>query len=391
MKQNIKNIKETDLVYGSMILIPLSTLLQGYISLINQGLIAVIFVAYFLNIIQSGIRKKGLYSLMYVFVCICIAFLGSEFAGHVTGLRRLIYFPFMIFTYYIIIGEHKKCIKFFKEHKKLVDGVLNIWTILVGISIFIPSCYSDTEGWGSFKYFYSFTVEGGARLGGMTLLIMTMILMQMVVWQNKKYIYYFIVPLYTIFMCGSRIYLVLGLIEFVVAFYLFLNNKKYFWYMVIPLGVILVSIAFSTALGSKLESVQYTENSIHNIYDTVSNGRFTPIIDGAKRFIEEPVVRKVFGNGYGFIEDEMHHWAFNDYIDIGLVFGVFGLLIYGYWVHQSTKLLKKSKLPWYMLFAQWCCWLVLAMFGMYYRITTAVIAIPFAYLACYAWKKEENK
>lgn len=78
-------------------------------------------------------------------------------------------------------------------------------------------------------------------------------------------------------------------------------------------------------------------------------------------------------------------------VDLGLVFGIIGLIVYFICIHKADKMLCKSYLPWYMKLAQWGCWFLVAMFGMYYRMTATVIAIPFSYFACYVWKREKNE
>lgn len=386
-----KKVTCWEITYLSMVFMTLTTLFQGYISIANQILVLLVTAAMFCSAFYDGVQKKKIVIIMIVAFCCMIAFSRGQLAGHIYGLRRLLNFPFLVFVYFAIVWQKKKCLIFFKKKKRWVDYILKLWLLAVGISIFIPNCYDKTQGWGSFKYFYSFTKEGGARLGSVTLLVMAILLAQMAVHQQKRYFYWFLIPMYSIIMCGSRIYLAMGMIEFMIAFWFYLDNKKKFWLLAIPVVVLLLIIAMNSSLGAKLESTRYTEYSIHNVYDTVSNGRFTPIVVGVNNFKEESWARKLIGNGYGFIEDETHNWAFNDVVDLGLVFGIIGLIVYFICIHKADKMLCKSYLPWYMKLAQWGCWFLVAMFGMYYRMTATVIAIPFSYFACYVWKREKNE
>ena len=52
----------------------------------------------------------------------------------------------------------------FKENERYIEKIVQLWSVIVGISIFMPSSYVINKAWGSGRYFVSITGDS-FRLG----------------------------------------------------------------------------------------------------------------------------------------------------------------------------------------------------------------------------------
>ena len=307
------------------------------------------------------------------------------------GFDRVLYFLLMVYVYTVFSNIPEIFLQYVKKDFVFVNAVIDIWTVLVGISVFIPSCYKSSfgEGWGDASYFFSWTVEGGNRLGALTTLILAIELYLLVLTKKRKYFAYMIIPIYTLLMCGNRSYFITGVAIVVVAYYVFLDNKKLFVKTIIPVSIIGTIVVLNSALADKFLATQYNLNtSVLGKYDVISNGRFTPIVMCVRYFIESPLINKLFGNGFGFIESSIQTWSFNDIVDLGITYGILGLIVYFKCVYEMTKVLIKSQIPVYLKFLGFLAYFIPAMVGLYYRSIHAFLAIPIFYCAMLYYKTD---
>ena len=119
----------------------------------------------------------------------------------------LFYYLFsIIYAHYMCdnIGEVQDWLR---RKKRLISGIVIIWTIIVGISIFIPSCYKRQLNGG---YYFSSFCDTIFRLGPSAMFIQVFVIAMQVVHKNKKAIWYMIVPMYCYLAGSSRTYMVSG-------------------------------------------------------------------------------------------------------------------------------------------------------------------------------------
>lgn len=277
--------------------------------------------------------------------------------------------------YYNLIINNATFIRYLKTNLKFIEFIVITWSIIVGITIFIPGCYSTADTWGDYKYFFSIISEGGSRLGSDAVMIIALILI-LIIFDSAKITkcVFLIVPMYTVIMCGSRLYLFFGMIEMLICLYFVISNEKKFILISIPTCLALIFVSLVTSLGAKIAAKQYTSSSVHNKYDTISSGRFSPILRGVKAFYDSNLFNKIFGNGFAFIEEVTHNWVFNDFIEIGLIYGLVGLLCYLYIMRKSLLHMSKSSISFYMKVTVVCTWLVAAFFALFYRTVAYTIA-----------------
>lgn len=385
--------KNTDIMYSSIMLIALGVLLQSYFTYINIILVSITLFITGVNLCNKKITKAN--TLLFVACCICavICFCYGQSVGYQMSAKKIIYFIYFWGLYYNLIYNNKSFIRYIETNLSVLKIIVILWSMIVGVTIFIPQCYATVNTWGEYKYFFSIVQEGGSRLGEDAVMIMAIILILSLWGSAKKYFVFVIVPTYTVIMCGSRLYLLFGVVEILIILYVLINNEKKFILLSISTVVSVFGLSYATALGAKITAKQYTSSSIHNKYDTISSGRFTPIIRGVKSFFNLQSLNKIFGNGYGFIEEVTFNWVFNDFIEITLIYGLLGLFCYLYIVRKTMTYMRKTSLPFYMKAMIFCTYFVAASFALFYRSIAYVTAffITVAVLGGYVTGKNDEE
>lgn len=381
MKVNINT-----LFYRVMILVSIGQLITRIIPFSNRFLVIIMLLCALASIFRKY-KKAVLFILIMTVVSVLIAILQSRNATFTDGYDRGMYFILMMYIYCVFINEPERFHCYMKSDIRFVDTVIKIWSVAVGASIFVPSCYKvvgeGLTGWGNSKYFFSWVVEGSGRLSSIALLIMALEIYMLVLTKNKKYFLYITIPMYCILMSGNRTFFVTGVCECIIAYYIFVNNKRKFLLQIIPFTLILGALIMRSSFGAKMLATQYdASTAVLGKFDTITNGRFKPIVMCVTYFVNSPAINKLLGNGFGFIENHIHTWSFNDFIDIGITYGMFGLIAYILCIIGVTKIVINSDLPVYMKLLSFIGYLFPAMFGLYYRTLAAFIAVPIFYMAC---------
>lgn len=384
-------INISEWIYNFIFLIVLGTLFQSYLVAVNIILVFLTILFTVIYVIKYKIDRRNLVIFTIgIFCCGCCWGLG-KYNDYSLSPKKIIYYLYFLILYFNVIERHRELENYIKTNKHFLDMIIIVWNVVVGISALCPSCYGCPDNWGNYNYFFSIVKEGGARLGSCAYLLITIILVQISFFKKKRYIAALIIPLYTMIACGSRTYLIICIMECIIILFVYCDNKYIFELASALFTAIVIIIAKSTTLGAKMESVKWDENSLHNIYDTFSNGRFSPVFKGIDAFIEEPVLNKVFGNGWGYIEEVLLDWVFNDFIEICLIYGLIGLTLYIYCIKRSFNLLHYSKIPWYIKIIQLTLWFGMAFWGLYYRMPPTTIGVLLTIIASLEWKKEIDK
>lgn len=380
----VTRIKIIDLYYSSIVLVVLSTLFQSYFSFINVGLILISMCCLVLLLIKQPIKKNDFFIYGLCVVSIIVALLKTDTSVFFYFRERGVYFLFFVFISLRFISNPEEYFLFIKEKGTFVDAVIKIWNGLVLISIFNPGFYkslNEINGWGTGKYFYSYTAEGGARLCADCCMLLALVLIRLAITKDKKYLWYYLVPTYTIMAAGSRTYLIVYVCILVATAYFTVINKKRFFLIVIPVVIICFILVSKTPMMSKLLAVTSNERvSIMGKYDAFSNGRYTPIIKSVEYIREQSISNFLFGNGFGTIENKIGTWSFNDILEIFITYGVLGLIPY---LYSTFKVIRKSisrNLPLHISVLIIACYLTVSIISLYFRTTTALLC--FITLCC---------
>ena len=366
--------KTSDLFYGCIMLFPIATLFQSKLEQINKILFACL-VLFFLAILIKRIRKDRFpLFIAILFVCVVTIFNTN---GIAYNTNEYYYYPFAM-VYLIFMTDNIDEVKeYILNSKGYITSILNIWTICVFVSLFLPSSYNSV--WGDGRYFGSFC-QSIFRFGPTGIFISGLAVCAMIVYDERRYFYYSILPLFTILMGGSRTYMLVELCAFMVAWYYFVDSKKNFYLSLIPVTVALFAILVNSSMMDKFNSVSYTENSYFDYWGTITSGRSIFWAADIEHFRNAPFLEKVFGSGFNCVYDVNQKafggkvWAHNDFIQCLVSHGILGLVIYITIVWQLLKSIrKKEAVPFICLVF---LWLFNAFFNMFYTYFCSVLCLP---------------
>ena len=141
----------SDLFYSCIMLFPIATLFQSKLEQINKILFAFLML-FFLAILVKRIRKDRVFFFMAILLVYAAAIFKTN--GIAYNTNEYYYYPFAM-VYLIFMTDNIDEVKeYILNSKGYVTSVLNIWTICVFVSLFLPSSYNSV--WGGGRYFGSF-------------------------------------------------------------------------------------------------------------------------------------------------------------------------------------------------------------------------------------------
>lgn len=373
MKVDVKK-----LYYRCPILLSITYLIAQYLPFINRMVVGVMMVCYLILALKRRVRiREFLLIFAVTFTIVCAIILTQNLTAE--GYERGIYYFLMILFFYRSFTQADEFREYLKSDVAFINRVCYVWSGLVGISIFVPSCYRAIDGdhgWGTSKYFFSWTLEGAMRLTNIAMMAIAIETFLLIVTSQKKYFYLMVIPLYCILMSGNRGFILLGLAEFVIAYYFYIGNKKKFYRTLIPFAVVMGALIFFSAFGDKMQATMRTP-TVLSLGDTITNGRVTPILKCWEYFWDSPWWNRIWGNGYGFIEAVIRTWSFNDIIDILITYGLVGVVCYVVAISKMTKTLAKTKIPKMLKLLFFGGYFVAAMSSLFYRAALGFMTVPF--------------
>lgn len=352
-----------------------TTLIDG--TIINKLLFALLLCIYLVCVLTYGFLKQSFRYIIVLAINYLIAVCFTKLQDG-NNINMFFYYPFMITFSCFILDNKTRIIDVLYRNKKFVLFIIRCWTIIVGISIFLPSSYYVKEG-GSY-YFGSFcgTIF---RLGPAALFIMSLSLLSMIFYHRKIDIIYQVIPLYCVFMGSSRTYLISGLCIFIIAWYCYVGNRKKFWISFIPIALIGIFIIFNSSIGEK---IRYTldDSQYGDFWFRVTSSRSEFWAVDINGWLSQGIINKLFGSGIFFTENLTGIWAHNDFIEILCGFGLVGLILYCIIQFKLIRqLIKGGKKPTIVIICAVCCWLFNAFFNMYYTYFCSLLSYPFMLIA----------
>lgn len=360
-----------DTYISLLMLIPITTLVQYYIPFINVALFIIVFIFQGLVVLQR-IDKRS------------IVFLAISIIGYVIVLmqtknlkfdNQIVYYINWLLFATVISQNVDRFTKWIEENEFYTKMIMLIWSVVVAVSIPLPSSYYSKEGAG--RYFRSFT-ESIFRLGPTALFIECLALISIIVYKHRRDIIYMLLPLFCGFMGSSRTYFIVIVAVFILGLYFFSTTRFRFWLMAIPAGAAgIVAFSFS----SMSEKVKYTldENQFGDLLFRVSSGRSLLWERIWDRYVNLSSFRQFFGSGFGYTNRINHGlYAHNDFIEILATHGVFGLILYLFCIYILYRtFFKNKKVPLGIIGICVFVWLFNAMFNMFYWYTSAAFSLPF--------------
>lgn len=371
-------IKTNKLIIVLMVCYVFSSSLSkiGVFDLTNKGIVG------FLCLVIIGLfcRKKQTHftflvlSLTALVHVIAFAFPVSPKEGIAT------YFMFAFWVlFWLYVGDNKKdFLAASKSLKTVLKMVLILWTTVTAISFFIPICYK--LGWGGERYFTSFTMDS-FEIAPIALFMLALDILLFCFDKDKRSaILFAIVPLACVFAAGTRTYLIVVLVEFVVLLRLAIerNSRFYATSLICLIGFIL--LASVTNIGQKFLSATVESNDINVILEVFTNGRSEFWTIDFNAFLDGSAFEVLFGHGFSYVYElnqatiGMRLYAHNDFINILLNFGIVGMgLYFAVFIPVLVKTKRESgSLVAFLLSA---IWLFNAFFNMIYVYIAAVMAL----------------
>lgn len=379
---NELKIKTFDMFMYSIMLFPIMTVLIDS-GLINKLLFGLLIISYLLIILNKKINKKSFVIIILMLLGYLMSIINTEFP--LVNSNMFFYYPFII-IYMLFMDDYKKeVVNWFLNKEKTVRFIMKLWSFIVGISIFIPSCYYVKEG-GEI-YFGSF-VNTIFRLGPSCILIMSLVLISISLYKRKNDIVYTIVPMYSCFMGSSRTYLAIAIFIFLINLYVFFNNKKKFLLTLIPIiiisGVIIINTSIYKKILFTLDDSQYGD-----FWFRITSSRSEFWEKDLLAWSNEPIIKKIFGAGLNFTYTVSNLWGHNDFVEILCANGVIGLFIYLYIMIKSIFKVKNSSQILFIL--TFLVWFLNAFFNMHYTYFCCVLGLPFILIAIENYSLEIRK
>ena len=355
---------------------------------LNKILFAVLVAIYILLVFKYGISKRTAIILLLLVMNYFIALLATQM-DKLGNTNMFFYYPFMIAYSCFIIDNRRNFIRSLSNNKKFILFIIRLWSVLVGISIFLPSSYYIKEG-GAY-YFGSFVGEI-FRLGPGAIYIMSLVLISMSIYKRKKDFIYMLIPMYCFFMGSSRTYLISGICLFVIGWFWFVGNKKRFYLTIIPIGVVALIILWNSSIGDKIRFT-LDDSQYGDFWFRLTSSRSELWIRDLTGWASQEWPNKLFGCGIFYTEQLTGLWAHNDFIEILCSFGLIGVFEYCIVQYILIKSFIKStnRVPKLLTLCVVMCWLFNAFFNMYYTYFCSLLSYPYVLIAasCFYLKSQE--
>ncbi len=365
-----------DMFMITTMLFPIFTVTAGLDSL-NKVLFGLLLVIYCFTTIQQGLSRASIIWVMLLIVNLAFAVYQTQFP--MANLNLLFYYPFFTIYSLFAIDFKDKIIDFFHRYKDLVLLVMRFWTLLVGVSIFLPSSYYIKEAGES--YFGSY-VGSIFRLGPAAIFIMGLSMISMSIYERKWDIIFSAVPLYSFFSGSSRTYLVLGICIFAIQWYWFVGKKKIYYLTIIPIGMLTLGVIFLTPIGDKILHT-LDDSNYGDFWFRITNSRSLLWANLFTALREEPLQNLIFGSGIEYSARTINHWAHNDFIELICSFGYCGMGQYTITMFMCYKkfFTTKYRIPIVVILSIFMVWFFNAFFNMHYVYFCATLAYPIILIA----------
>ena len=237
----MKRIRDIDwIVLNLIILLPITTLFQAKVPIINKTIFFILIILLSYSLFVSTYKKT---TIAFVFGFSIVYMLSFFFTDGVADNPNEYFYMlfFILYANYIVI-KGRNIISVINGNRQHIYRVILIWNVCVLVSMFFKSSYRD-------GYFFSFT---GNVFRSATSALFVLSLLIFIVEYNKKTILLSILPLYCIFAGGSRTYLFVGIIVFIMIYYMIVPSEKFFLVSLIPMGIILLIIICNSSIMNKI-------------------------------------------------------------------------------------------------------------------------------------------
>ena len=375
-KINAQRTTFTALTVKGLMLFSIFTVLQGvsFFDNINKIWLVIVTLVLCARLITYSYSKVQLSMLIITCILHIVAVLYTDFPLYHTNM--LFYFFLWVILYLFFAKSIKKIQQVMASSSQYITGVLWVWTILVGISAFIPSCYRE-------NYFVSFTGTS-FRLMPSVLIVEALTIYLINSRDDGRFYFFLVLPCYAAFMSHSRTYFGIYILFLLMFAYMRAKTKKNFYICLIPLSLIMFFVMLNSAITDKFVEVWKEGVSFEEFLSSFTNSRTVFWKWDIDAFLELPFLQQFVGNGFNFVYDVsasyLTHgiWAHNDIINILLNFGYIGVIVYLWAYFQMIKAFwpRGNKIPFAVKALFQSAVFINSMMNMSYTYLCAMISYP---------------
>ena len=364
-----------DLYMGLICIYPITTtLIDG--TIINKLLFASLVALQVFSCCMNSMKRKTVLLLVWLVLQYLFVLYHTRFP--LINANLLFYYPFFLLYTYFVNDNSDIVVKWLVDRKTFIHSVVIVWSVIVGISIFVPSCYYIKEGGAA--YFGSWTNDI-FRLGPSAMFIQILVIVLQIIHKQKYAIAYMIIPMYCGFMGSSRTYLVINGLLFIISWYISCKKKSHFWLALLPAAGIFLLILTNSSMGQKM-LFTLDESRYGDFWFRITRSRSVLWADSLNAWKQLPVLNRLLGCDINFTAKVTGRWAHNDFIEVLCSFGLVGVIQY---IAAMLGMLKNSwkgiYLPRIIKISAVMVWLFNAFFNMHYVYFCAMLSYPFLVLA----------
>lgn len=311
------------------------------------------------------------------------------------GIATYFTFAFWVLFWLYLAQNIEMFIKAAFDARDILQSALKVWTCVTAFSFLLPFCYK--YGWGGGRYFTSFTTDS-FEIAPVAMFMLALNILLFSFDKNRvKALTYSAVPLACVFAAGTRTYLIVVMLEFILLLRMIIEKPIAFW--VALAGVLLACfyIAAATNIGQKFESAMFETTDVNVFLEVFTNGRSEFWQVDLKAFLSSDWFTKLFGHGFSYVYElnlnaiGMRLYAHNDFLNVLLNFGIIGLLVYLASFFPIMSCMKRiGGVSWGLCGLFFVMWLFNAFFNMIYVYAVAVIAMGVLAAAMIAAGKESS-
>jgi hypothetical protein len=369
-------------LFRLILLFPITTLLGNYVGATNQIMVIVSIILFIVIYFQRSIKMSCLYFLLLV-ILNHVYSLSNTSLNQVLNKNTLFYFAFIALFYIMLNNNPEILITYLKYDSKYAKVIILIWSILILASLPFRSSYES-------GYFVSFSGDG-FRLGPTCLFILSLVAFLYIHSSQKKYLVYTVLPIACLLMSFSRTYFFIGLLLFMMIWFLVIKKISRFVISIIAMTPIFLLFLFKSNIWEKFLDTT-TQRSYQDTLGTFTNGRSVFWLKLWDAYTQTDFFSKLFGNGFDFVYSIQRIWAHNDFLQILLTFGILGLILYLYLIRRIINTyIAKKKVPFIIVSGIILIWFFNATFNMFYTYFCSVLSYPILLAAIYYHYNKDNK
>lgn len=369
------SITRKDLFIKLILLFPITTLFQHHIGALNKLLFFAVLVVLFA---VQGVRKKPLLYLMGISLLWLFSMAITPLAALKTNLNMAFYYIFLVFYLVFVITEQEDVWELLKRNRRYIYYVVLLYTLIVTVSIFLPSSYNQQTagGWGDEAYFTSISGSPN-RVGPASVFVVVLITFLIQTGSHWSLAFLALPQLYVFLMGGSRTYFVVGACAILVLYYVMIPRKKWFYLSLIPVGAIGIVLVLNSNMMAKFAATFQEGLSKQEFWRRLTNTRSIFWVEQLKMFFATPWYKQLLGNGINFTTYNYGLWAHSDFIEILCSYGYVGLANYILIIFYTIGHLMKTKRSHFLIkCVVFFIWFFNAFINFFYCYFCAMLCYP---------------